>query len=191
MVCSPGSLRVLTNMSSSDIKAKQGDLINLLCSAQSESSVTFNWEKDQKPLESFMEKEQPHRSSLLVVKVKDEESFGKYVCHIRDQFETTVLAISVQTIEHTSCNSGKQLVAITILTILLIISLFALVYFIWQNRRNKSSNILANLNRSIPIHLDTDSTNNENHYEQMEVHDQQSSSAENDDNLHTHLIKVS
>ena len=83
-------------MSSSDIKAKQGDLINLLCSAQSESPITFNWEKDQKPLESFMEKEQPHRSSLLVVKIKDEESFGKYVCRIQDGFQSTTHTISIQ-----------------------------------------------------------------------------------------------
>ena len=83
-------------MSSSDIKAKEGDLINLLCSAQSESPITFNWEKDQKPLESFVEKEQPHRSSLLIVKVKDEESFGKYVCHIRDRLRSTTHTISIQ-----------------------------------------------------------------------------------------------
>ena len=51
--------RVLTNMSSGVIKAKEGDLVNLLCSAQGEPPITFSWEKDQKPLESFMEKKSP------------------------------------------------------------------------------------------------------------------------------------
>ena len=74
------------NMTSSDIKAKEGDLASLLCSAQGEPPVTFNWEKDQKPLKSFMVEENFHRSSLLVVKVKDQKSFGEYTCHIRDRF---------------------------------------------------------------------------------------------------------
>ena len=41
-----------------------------------------------------MEKEQPHRSSLLVVKIEDEESFGKYACQIRDRFRSTTHTIS-------------------------------------------------------------------------------------------------
>ena len=86
----------MTNISSSDIKAKKGDLVNLLCSAQGEPPITFSWEKDQKSLESFMEKEQPHHSSLLLVKVKDESSFGKYVCHIRNRFHITTHTILVQ-----------------------------------------------------------------------------------------------
>ena len=75
-------------MSSGDIKANEGDLITLLCSAQGEPPITFSWEKDQKPLESFMEKENPHRSSLLVVTIKDEASFGNYTCHVRDRFQS-------------------------------------------------------------------------------------------------------
>ena len=94
--CFPGGPRVLTNMSSGDIKAKEGDLVNLLCSAQGELPINFTWKKDQKSLESFMEKEKPHRSSLLVVTVKDQTSFGKYICHIRDQFESTTHTISIQ-----------------------------------------------------------------------------------------------
>ena len=43
-----------------------------------------------------MEKEKPHRSSLLVVTVKDQTSFGKYICHIRDRFESTTHTISIQ-----------------------------------------------------------------------------------------------
>ena len=75
--------RVLTNMSSGDIKAMEGDLVNLLCSAQGEPPITFSWEKDQKPLESFVEKEKLHRSSLLAVKLKDETSFGKHMSYSR------------------------------------------------------------------------------------------------------------
>ena len=83
--------------SSADIKAKESDLVNLLCSVQGEPPITFNWEKDQKTLESFMEKEQPHRSTLLVVKIKGESSFGNYTCHIRDRFQsTTTYTILVQ-----------------------------------------------------------------------------------------------
>ena len=75
-------------MSSNDIKTKKGDLVNLLCSAQGEPPITFSWEKDQKTLESFIEKKQPYRSSLLVVKIKDEDNLGKYTCHIRDRFQS-------------------------------------------------------------------------------------------------------
>jgi hypothetical protein len=85
----------LIRTSSGDIKAREGDLVNLLCSAQGEPPVSFSWEKDRKPLESFMEKEKPHRSSLLVVTVKDQTSFGKYTCHIRDRFESTTYTMSV------------------------------------------------------------------------------------------------
>ena len=83
-------------MSSGNIKAKEGDLVNLLCSAQGEPPITFSWEKDQKPLESLTEIEKPHRSSLLVVKVKDEKNFGKYICHIRDKFKSTAHTILVE-----------------------------------------------------------------------------------------------
>jgi hypothetical protein len=43
-----------------------------------------------------MEIEKPHRSSLLVVTVKDQTSFGKYICHIRDRFQSTTHTISIQ-----------------------------------------------------------------------------------------------
>jgi hypothetical protein len=86
----------LTNISSRDIKAKEGDLVNLLCSAQGEPPITFTWEKDQKSLESFFEKYKPHRSSLLVVTVEDQTSFGKYICHIRDRFQSTTHTISIK-----------------------------------------------------------------------------------------------
>jgi hypothetical protein len=86
----------LTKISSGDIKAKEGDLVNLLCSAEGELPITFSWEKDQKPLESFIEKDKPHRSSFLVVTVKDQTNFGKYICHIRDRFQSTTHTISIQ-----------------------------------------------------------------------------------------------
>ena len=93
---------MLTNMSSSDVLAKEGDLVNLLCSAQGEPPITFSWEKDQKPLESFMVKDKPYRSSLLVVSIKDQTSFGKYICHIQDSFQsTTTYTILIEELEET------------------------------------------------------------------------------------------
>ena len=99
--CFPGGPRVLTNMSSGDIKAKEGDLVNLLCSGQGELPITFSWEKDQKSLKSFVEIEKPHRSSFLTVKMKDQTSFGKYICHIRDQFQSTAYTIWIQELQDT------------------------------------------------------------------------------------------
>ena len=86
----------MTEISSGDIKAKEGDLVNLLCSAQGEPPITFTWKKDQKSLESFTEIEKPHRSSLLVVTVKDQTSFGEYICHIQDRFQSTTHTISIK-----------------------------------------------------------------------------------------------
>ncbi len=92
----------MTNISSGDIKAKEGDLVNLLCSAQGEPPITFSWEKDQKPLESFMEKDKPHRSSLQTVRMKDQTRlFGKYICHIRDRFQSTAHTIWIQELQDT------------------------------------------------------------------------------------------
>jgi hypothetical protein len=86
----------LIKTSSGDIKAKEGDVVNLLCSAQGEPPITFKLGENRKPLESFMEEEKPHCSSLLVVTVKDQTSFGKYTCHIRDRFGSTTRTIWVQ-----------------------------------------------------------------------------------------------
>ncbi len=83
----------MTNMSSGDIIAKEGDLVNLLCSAQGEPPVSFTWKKDQKPLESFMENDKPQHSSVLVLTLKDQASFGKYICHIQDRFQRTTTYI--------------------------------------------------------------------------------------------------
>ena len=83
-------------MSSGDIIAKEGDLVNLLCSAQGEPPITFSWEKDQTSLENFVETEKPYRSSFLVVTLKDQTSFGKYICHIRDRFHIITHTIVVR-----------------------------------------------------------------------------------------------
>ena len=176
--CSPGSLRVLTNMSSGDIKAKEGDLVNLLCSAQGEPPITFSWEKDQKPLESFaVVTEGPHRSSLLVVNVKDDSSFGKYICRIQDRSNKTAYTIYIQKQEET--NSKEYPIAVIILAILLIISFLLLVYLICKNHRGKPSNNAANMDgkndRNNSKHFDDNPTNNEDAgYEQVELHDEHS-----------------
>ena len=96
-----GGPRLLTNMSNGDIIAKQGDLVNLLCSAQGEPPVSFTWEKDQKPLESFMENDKPRHSSLLAVTLKDQASFGKYICHIQDRFQSTTHTVRVSKVNQT------------------------------------------------------------------------------------------
>ena len=44
-------------------------------------------------------------SSLLIVKVEDETSFGKYICHIQDRFQSITHTSSVQ--EDTGNNSVK------------------------------------------------------------------------------------
>jgi len=95
--CFQGGPRVLTNMSSSDVKANKGDLVNLLCSGQDEPPINFSCEKDQTSLESHLvEVENPYHSSLLVVTVKDGESFGKYTCQIQDRFQSTTHTILVE-----------------------------------------------------------------------------------------------
>ena len=48
-----------------------------------------------------MEKDKPHHSSLLIVTVKDQTSFGEYICHIRDRFQSTTHTIWVQKLEDT------------------------------------------------------------------------------------------
>ena len=80
---------MLTNMSSGEVKAKEGDLVTLLCSAQGEPPITFTWEKDMKQSKSFTETDEPYHSSFLVLQLEDDESFGKYICHVRDRFQTT------------------------------------------------------------------------------------------------------
>ncbi|XP_028402632.1 uncharacterized protein LOC114525467 [Dendronephthya gigantea] len=142
--------RVLTNMSSGDVMAKEGDLVNLLCSAQGEPPITFSWEKDGKPLESFLEKNTPYRSSVLVVTIKDEKSFGKYICNIQDRFTKTAHTISVVKLtgaQGEDDGRGNLLVGIIVLIILLVILLIIIVYLFHRVHRLKSSSTTGNLER--------------------------------------------
>ena len=70
--------------------------MKLLCSAQGEPPITFSWEKDQKPLESFTETKKPHRSSLLVVTVKDQNKFWKIYLSYPRSILSTAHTISIQ-----------------------------------------------------------------------------------------------
>ena len=206
-VFSSSGAQVLTNMSSGDIKAKEGDLVNLLCSAQGEPPITFSWEKDQKPLASLTEIEKPHRSSLLVVTLKDQTSFGKYICHIRDRFQTTTHTILVK--KETSKNSDhltlkeeeceNNFVGIIVLAILVAILLAIVAYLICKIHRFKSlKGNLANKSKEgndlkhvyeIPV------TNDQN-YEQ--VGNEQSTytalkkrgERDDDDHVYSHLNEV-
>ncbi|CAB3990869.1 receptor-type tyrosine- phosphatase S-like isoform X2 [Paramuricea clavata] len=202
-----GGPHVLTKMSSGDIKAKEGDLVNLMCSAQGEPPITFSWEKDQKPLDSIVEIEKPHRSSFLVVTVEDQSSFGKYICHIRDRFQSTTYTIWVQKLEDIGNDknddgSDKYLAGIIVLAILLIISVVInIAYFIYQNRRHKSSkanpeNESRDRNNSKDIYENPDKIKDDANYEQVESEQstytalKRTGKDENDDHLYGHLNEV-
>ena len=203
----PSGPRVLIKMSSGDIKAKEGDLVNLLCSAQGEPPITFSWEKDQKPLESLTEIEKPHRSSLLVVTLKDQTSFGKYVCNIQDRFETNTHTISVQKLEDTITVQTMEdrsfkivLIVIGVLAALLIISLGINVHLICKHRRQKTNekNLDNKHDRNIRKVLERNPNINDDdgNYENVELDDEQSTYAalrrtgdETDDKYYTHLNK--
>jgi hypothetical protein len=92
-------------MSSDNITANVGELVNLLCSAQGEPPITFTWKKDQRRLDSFTESQKPHRSSILVVRVKDSGFFGKYICHIQDRFGSTTHTIWILRVSDTGNSS--------------------------------------------------------------------------------------
>jgi hypothetical protein len=47
LVLFPSSPSILIKTSSGDIKAKEGDVVNLLCSAQGELPITFSWGKPE------------------------------------------------------------------------------------------------------------------------------------------------
>ena len=197
--CSSVGPRILTNMSSSHIKAKIGDLVNLLCSAEGDPPIFFSWTKDKKTLKSFTLKKTPHPSSLHVVKIKDETNFGKYVCHIRDRFQTIAHTISVEKLQDKS--SKENPIVIIVLAILLVISLVFLVYFICQNCRQKPPNKQENLSHkhvtnNLKVSSDNPINTGDGDYEQVELNDEQSTytalkrsgDEENDDKLYTHLI---
>ena len=95
----PEAPYVLTNKSSGEIRAKEGDLANLICTAQGVIPVTFTWKKNQRIMESLNEKEKPHRSSFPVLTFKDQTSFGKYVWHIHNKFQSAVHTIWVHKLD--------------------------------------------------------------------------------------------
>ena len=209
-ICASDGPRVLPNMSSGDIKAKEGDLVSLLCSAQGKLPITFSWKKDRKLLKSFTVTDKRYRISFLVVKVKDETSFGKYICHMKDSFNSTNHTISVSKLEDSldTCYK-KYLMAIIFLAALLIILLVFLVYFICQNCRQKPLNTATNednhgyynenSHRNNSAHSNDNSISTEDdNYEQVELDGEQSAYAalersgeeETDDALYTHLNNI-
>ena len=188
--------RALTNMSSGDIQAKEGDLVNLLCSAQGEPPITFSWEKDQKPLESLTETEKPHRSSFLVVKVKDETSFGKYICHIQDRLQTTVHTIFVEKETSLAVKEENNFVGIIILAILVAILMAIVAYLIYKICRLKS--LLASKSRESndSKHVYEIPATNDPNYEPVE-NEQSTYTAlkkpgerDDDDHVYSHLNEV-
>ncbi|XP_028397384.1 uncharacterized protein LOC114521168 [Dendronephthya gigantea] len=192
-----GSPHVLTNMSSGNVIGKEGDLVNLLCSAQGEPPITFSWEKDQTPLGGFIVKDMPHRSSLLVVTVKGEKSFGKYICHVHDRFQSTTYTVSVQ--KPTDCGSfGNHLVGIIVLIILVVFSLVMNALLFHRIRRLKSSSTMKSLEKAshnLSDIYENPKKDDVNNYEQVE--DEQSTYTalkksgkdKNDDHVYSHLNK--
>ena len=65
-----------------------------------------------------MEKEKPHHSSFLVLKVKDETSFGKYICHNRDRLQATAHTILVEKETSLTMKEENNFVGIIVLAIL-------------------------------------------------------------------------
>ncbi|XP_028402634.1 uncharacterized protein LOC114525469 [Dendronephthya gigantea] len=195
-----GVPHVLTNMSSGDEMAKEGDLVTLLCSAQGEPPITFSWEKDQKSLDGFIVKDMAHRSSLLVVTMKDETSFGKYICNIQDRFTKTAHTISVVKLtgaqrEGEGC--GNHLVGIIVLIILLVILLIIIAYLLFHRvHRLKSSSTTGNLERktkdSSKDIYENPNKNDVDNYEQVE-NEQSTYTAlkrpgkDEDDHVYSHL----
>ena len=68
----------------------------MLCTAHGGYPLTFTWEKDKKSLNSFGVLQKPYPSSILLVTLKDKESFRKYICHMHDGFSKKTLSISVE-----------------------------------------------------------------------------------------------
>ncbi|XP_028402627.1 uncharacterized protein LOC114525465 [Dendronephthya gigantea] len=194
-----GAPGVLTNMSSGDVMAKEGDLVTLLCSAQGEPPITFSWEKDQTSLDGFIVKDMPHRSSLLVVTMKDETSFGKYICNIQDRFTKTAHNISVVklTAQEECEGCGNHLVGIIVLIILLVILLIIIAYLLFHRvHRLKSSSTTGNLERktkdSSKDIYENPNKDDVNNYEQVE-NEQSTYTAlkrpgkDEDDHVYSHL----
>ncbi|CAB4008590.1 Hypothetical predicted protein [Paramuricea clavata] len=100
--CSPGSPSILIKTSSGDIKAQEGDLVNLLCSAQGEPSAGGKPETTGK----FYGKGQAP-SQFFTCNSERSNKFRKIysICHIRDRFGSTTRTIWVQKLK----DAGQQL----------------------------------------------------------------------------------
>jgi hypothetical protein len=173
-----------------------------MCSAQGEPPITFSWEKDKKPLESLVEINNPRRSSLLVVTMKDETSFGKYTCYVRDRFQSTThtIWIEISGKEKSDDGSEKYLAGFIVVIIFLITSFLIIAYLIYQNRRLKSikensENKSKDKNNFKGIYENPDKVKEDANYEQVE--DEQSTytvlkrtGKEDDDHLYGHLNNV-
>ncbi|XP_028405442.1 uncharacterized protein LOC114528043 [Dendronephthya gigantea] len=204
-----GGPRVLLNMSNGKVTAKQGDLVNLLCSVQGEPPITFQWEKDKKALDSFFESHESISSSFLVVPVKDQTGFGKYICHIRDRFHTANHTIWINKLESTSTvctdvvsgeeNTKVNLVGITVLAVLLTISLIVHACFAHQYRRLKLASANASLENENKDRNSQDCKNrekNDENYEPVVVGaspytvPEITGDGEYDDHVYSHLNEV-
>ena len=86
---------MLTKISSHEIHAREGDTVNLLCAVRGEPPINFSWQKNMNKLESYVETEHPFQSSILSVQLNNQTSFGKYICHIQDQFGNKTHAVQV------------------------------------------------------------------------------------------------
>ena len=48
-----------------------------------------------------MENDNPQHSSLLAVTLKDQASFGKYICYIQDRFQSITHTIRISKVNQT------------------------------------------------------------------------------------------
>ena len=86
----------MTELSSSSIKARKKDTVTMICVAQGEPPITFSWKKNNQSLSSFGELQEPYPGSILLVTLKDKESFGKYICDVHDRFSQKDHSITVE-----------------------------------------------------------------------------------------------
>lgn len=77
-------------MTSSNVKAKQNDLVKLSCSGKGEQPLVFTWTRNHEPLISYVDNYQSYSTSFTLVEVKDTKDFGEYICHISDRFANTI-----------------------------------------------------------------------------------------------------
>ena len=133
---------------------------------------------------------------LLLVKAKDETSFGKYICHIRDGLQTTVHTILVE--KETSLTVKEEennFVGIIVVAILVAILIAIVVHLICKIYRLKS--LLVNKSRQSNDlkHVYEILVTNDQNYEQVE-NEQSTYTAlkkpgeRDDDHVYSHLNEV-